>query len=104
MSQDPVEDGNPDTFDFLDAVDVFLEATVNGQASRVRVAYLPSGDSQLSAGASSLTLQTTGADILPYVEAPGGYKVAVDATGSIPPDAVTFDGRIVYRVTVTTKR
>lgn len=97
-STDALEDGNPDTFDFLDSVEVRIEAVIAGATRSAAIASLPSGDSQLGNGSSSIVLNTTGVDVLPYIEAAGGYKLRILVSGSIPPDDVLFDGQATYRV------
>ncbi|MCI0339695.1 MAG: hypothetical protein L0216_00855 [Planctomycetales bacterium] len=101
---DAIENGLPDDWSFLTAVDIFIEATVNGAPSSERVAFLPSGDAQFAAGNTTLNFQCTRVDVLPYFQAPGGYKLRISATGSIPPDDVIFNGRVVAEVTVSTRK
>lgn len=97
-SMDALEDGNPDTFDFLDSVEVQIEAAIAGQVRTATIASLPSGDTQLGNGSTTIVLTTTGVDILAYVQAAGGYTLRVLVAGSIPPDDVLFDGVVTYRV------
>lgn len=97
-SRDSLEDGRADNFDFLDSLTVVILATINGEASEAQIATLPTGDPQLGSSQSQVALQTTGVDILPYVEAPDGYRIQVRATGQLPPDDVAFNGVARYRV------
>jgi len=97
---DTLEDGRPDNFDFLDSLRIFVVATFNGQSEEVLVARLASGNAQLSSQRRNIVLDMTGADILGFVEAPGGYQVEVRAIGNLPPDSVVITGQAVYRVGV----
>lgn len=94
---DTQEDGIADTFDFADSVDVYLVANFGGQENRELVAFLPSGDPQLSSGMTRINLQVTGIDVLPFVEAASGYRVDISATGSPPADDVLFGGKVRFR-------
>ncbi len=103
-ARDAIENGLPDDWSFLQSMDIFIEATVNGVPSSERVAFLPSGDAQFAAGNTTLNFQCTRVDVLPYFEAPGSYKLRISATGSVPPDDVIFNGRVVAEVTASTKK
>lgn len=97
-AQDSGEDGQPDNFDFFKSVSVFIRATINGEERRELIAELPEGSDELSAGQSQIQFIMSGLDILPFVEAEGGYEVITEATGTPPSDDVYFDGEAVYRV------
>jgi len=97
---DNIEDGSPDNFDFVDSMQIYVMGTFNGQSEEVLVASLATGDPQLNSQRRNIVLEMTGADILGFVEAPGGYQVQVRASGNLPPDDVIFNGRAVYRVGV----
>ena len=97
-NEDAFEDGIDDNFDFISSLDLYIKATIDGEEKQTRIAYLGAEDSQIGSGASQLSLSVENVDILSYVEADGGYEVLVNATGEVPPDAVVFDGQIVYRV------
>lgn len=97
-AQDSAEDGEPDNFDFFTSVSVFIRATINGEERRELIAELPEGSEQLSSGQNQIQFTMSGLDILPFVEADGGYEVITEATGTPPSDDVYFDGEAVYRV------
>jgi len=97
---DRSENGMPDDFDFLSSLEVFIEAEIDGETRRVSLARLAEGDPQLEGGNRQLTLDTTGENILPFVEADGGYVLSSTASGSPPPDDVVFEGSVAYRVSV----
>lgn len=98
--EDALEDGQPDNFDFFQSLDLVILATYDGADREERIAYLAGDDTQVGSSATSLNLTTTNIDIQPFVEAPGGYTIQTQATGSAPPDDVVFDGEIRYQVGV----
>jgi hypothetical protein len=100
MSSDPLEDGRPDNFDFFTAIEVHILARIDGADSAALIASIPLGNPQLSNANRQIGFQMTGVDILPYVEAAGGYQIQIRASGSLPPDNVSFDGNAYYRVGV----
>lgn len=97
---DRLENGMPDDFSFLSSIDLHIEASIEGQTRRARLGGLPMNDPAFAQGARSLSLQMTGIDILDFVEASGGYRVEISATGEAPPDDVVFGGDVTYRVGV----
>ncbi len=97
-SSDTLEDGEPDNFNFLSSVDIYIKADFDGETQRERVGQIPENDPQLSATAQSVSFQMTGVDILRYVESDNGYEVQIQASGEAPADAVIFDGDVRYRV------
>jgi len=97
-STDSFEDGVDDNFDFIDGMELYIKATFDGEEQQTRVAYLDAEDAQIGSGSNHLALSIDNVDILDYVEADEGYEIVVNATGSVPPDDVIFDGKAVYRV------
>lgn len=97
---DRFENGMPDDFSFIQSIALSIQATIDNESRSEIVAILEAGDPQLTTASRVLNLDTTGIDILPYLEAPGGYQIQVSATGSAPPDDVVFDGELGYRVGV----
>ncbi len=97
---DPLEDGIPDDFAFVSSVDIYLEAVVDGTPRRELVAFITAGDPQLALGVASVTLSLTGIDLLGFVDVEGGFGIAIEAAGVLPPDRVVFTAYIVYEVTV----
>ncbi len=98
--QDSSEDGQPDNFDFLQSVDIMISADINGAEREERVAFLAGDDAQVGSGTRQLELITTGIDVLPFIEAEGGYSMQTRATGAAPPDDLVFGGAVRYRVGV----
>ena len=103
-SIDTLEDGQPDDFSFIDEIQVYIQADFGGGPQTELIAFLNSGDPQLDPGNSTISLTTTGVNILDYMEAPGGYTIEVQATGTLPPDDVIFDGLATYKVTAGLNR
>lgn len=97
---DALEDGEPDNFDFLTRVDIYIQGEFDGEIRRDLVGQIPEDDPQLSAAARSVDFQMTGVDILRYLESDNGYEVQIQASGDAPADAVIFDGDVRYRVGV----
>lgn len=97
---DRIEDGMPDDFSFLSSIELFIEASIDGRTQRARLGGLPENDPAFAEGARMLSLQMSNIDILRYVEAPGGYRVEINATGNAPPDDVVFAGAATYQVGV----
>ena len=100
QSEDTLEDGEPDNFDFLSDIEIYIEAVFDGQSERELLGVIDENDPQLSAGAQSIDFTLTGTNILRFVEADAGYAVQIEASGEAPPDAVLFGGGVVYRVGV----
>ena len=99
-NEDSLEDGEPDNFDFLSSVEIYIESEFDGVSQRELIGSIDADDPQLGAGAQSINFNLTGTDILRYVEADAGYSVQIEASGEPPPDAVMFGGDVVYRVGV----
>lgn len=97
-SNDTLEDGEPDNFNFMSGVDIYIEAEFDGQTNRELIGSVPEDDSQLTDSVQTLNFTMTGLDVLDYVEAESGYSVQIQASGESPPDAVIFDGEVSYRV------
>jgi hypothetical protein len=97
---DPLEDGEPDDFAFVDSVDLYIEALVDGTPRRELVAFVSEGDPQLAPGVASVALMVTGVDLLEFADAEGGFDITIEASGVLPPDRVLFNARITYEVTV----
>ncbi|MEM7259666.1 MAG: hypothetical protein AAF404_20010 [Pseudomonadota bacterium] len=95
---DAFEDGNDDNFDFLSSLEISVEAVLDGQEQSVVVARLTEDDPQIASGTRELQLTTTGADILDFIEAEGGYEVTIDGRGTVPPDDVIYAGKATYRL------
>ena len=103
-SDDPVrdsfEDGNEDNFDFVESLNLYIQANIGGTEQKESIAFLASTDPQIATSSRRISLETTGIDILDYVEADGGYQVVIEGSGNVPPDDVIFNGDVVYRVGV----
>ena len=97
QSEDNIEDGSLDDFDFLSSLAVSISAA--GQEP-VLVASVPEGDPQYGSGTRELQLTLEDVDILDYVEAPGGYALSVTVDGNTPPDNVIIEGDVSFRVGV----
>lgn len=92
------DDGNPDDFDFLSKLEVYLRATIDGTVREDLVASLPEGDEQYSSGARSIVLNTTSVDVLDYIELGDGYDMVIKVSGLSPIDPVIIGGSLKYRV------
>lgn len=97
-SVDSLEDGVDDNFDFLSSVEIYIQAEINDVSERLLIGSIEEADVQLSESRQLISFTMTGADILQFVEADEGYEVQIQASGDAPPDAVIFDGEVVYRV------
>ncbi len=87
--------GDTDDFDFLDAIEIFVESRQAGSTlPRQRIAVLD----PVPRGVRRLELEPEGVDLIEYVQE--GALLTSNARGTFPPDAVTFDGRIVLVVEV----
>ena len=98
--RDALEDGMDDDLSFLSSIDLFITAAVDGAERTARLGGIPANDPRLDpdVAARTVELDMTRTDILDFVEAPGGYEVRIDVGGFAPPDDVTFDGDVTYRV------
>lgn len=87
----------PDTddFDFIDSIDIFVESSQSGSTlPRQRVAFLEA----VPRGARSISLSLEDVDLIEYVRE--GARLTSTATGTVPPDDVTFDGDLSLAVEV----
>lgn len=100
QSEDTLEDGEPDSFDFLSSMEIYIQAEIDGETSQTLIGSIPESDPQLGASAQSISFTMTGVDILDYVESDTGYDIQILASGQAPQDAVIFDGSVEYRVGV----
>lgn len=84
-----------DDFGFLDSIDVYVESRESGSSlPRQRIAHLdPVPD-----GARTISLSLDDVDLIEYVNE--GALLTATATGSQPPDDVTFAGQIELVVDV----
>ena len=98
QSEDSLEDGNADNFNFLSSIEIFIQAEIDGETQQELVGSIPESDPQLSASAQSISFTMTGIDIKDFVESDSGYEVQIQASGEAPRDAVIFDGTVGYRV------
>jgi hypothetical protein len=98
--RDSFEDGNEDNFDFVESLNLYIQANIGGTEQKESIAFLASTDPQIATSSRRISLETTGIDILDYVEADGGYQVVIEGSGNVPPDDVIFNGDVVYRVGV----
>jgi len=97
---DLAENGMADDFSFIDSLVLSIEATFDGENRVTELARVQSDDPGLAPGSRRLSLETSDANILDFVEADGGYRLVSTATGSPPPDDVVFAGSVDYRVNV----
>ena len=94
------EDGMPDDLSFLNGLDLYIVATIDGERQIERLGGLPENDPALDPdrAARTLELDMTGVNILDFVEAPEGYVVRMEVGGELPPDDVVFGGTIEYEI------
>ena len=94
---DDLDDGMPDDLSFLSGIELSISA--DGLEDEV-LGSIPENDPRLdpAEAARTVALDMTEVDILDFVEAPGGYEVRIEVVGSAPPDDVTFDGDVTYRI------
>lgn len=86
--------GDSDDFDFVQGVDIFIESTKQGTAlQRQKIADLPSPEKKQT----KMSLRTyPEVNLVPYINE--GSRITSTAEGSVPPDDVTFNGKIVVHV------
>ena len=92
------DDGNPDNFDFLSKLEVYLRGDFNGVERTELVASLPAGDPQIGSNTRTLNLITTNVDVLDYIELGEDYDMVVRVSGLSPLDPVIIGGSLKYRV------
>ena len=100
QSEDTLEDGIADNFDFLASIEIYIQTETDGETRQELIGSIPESDPQLSASAQSISFTMTGVDILDFVESDAGYEIQIQASGESPRDAVIFDGEVTYRVGV----
>jgi hypothetical protein len=88
--------GDTDDFDFVRSIDVFVESRKSGSPlQKVKIADLPSPQT----GVKQLNLRTyPEVDLLPYINE--GCQISATASGTAPPDDVTFDGQVTVRAKI----
>jgi hypothetical protein len=82
--------GQPPTFDFLDSVVVYAEASGLEKREVARLSPVPRG-----AGTIDFTVSRD-VDLLPYLQR--GATLTTTATGSAPESTFTFDGEAVVEI------
>lgn len=97
---DAIEDGAQDSFYFISGLSVSIRARFNNRLNEQIVAFLPEGDPQIGTSARTLSLTTSSADVLDYLQANGGYELLLNFDGTVPPDDVIFSGIGRFRVGV----
>ncbi len=87
--------GDTDDLSFIDSIEIFVESSASGSAlPRQRVARLdPAPD-----GTRTLSLDAERVDLIEYVRE--GARLTANASGTLPPDDVTYDGHIELIVEV----
>jgi hypothetical protein len=83
-----------DDFDFVQSVDIYIESTRQGSTlQRVKIADLPGPPGAVK----QMDLRTyPDVNLLPYINE--GSRITSMASGMVPTDDVTFNGKIVVRV------
>jgi hypothetical protein len=86
--------GDTDDFSFVQGVDIFIESTMSGTAlQKQKIADLPTAPGAVQ----QLDLHTyPDVNLLPYINE--GSRISSTATGNVPPDDVTFNGKITVHV------
>lgn len=87
----------PDTddFDFVDRIEIFVESSQSGSAlPRQRVASLEA----VPRGARSISLTPDDVDLIDYLRE--GARLTSSASGTVPPDDVTFAGHLELAIEV----
>lgn len=93
ITETQLPDGDEDTWEFVDEIHVFVASSANGSSlPRVEIA------SVIAPGAvTTMTFDVDGGiDLKPYVDE--GSVVESEASGTIPPDDVSYDGEGVFTV------
>lgn len=86
--------GDSDNFDFVKNVEIYIESTKSGTTlQKQKIADLPSPP---PAGSTELSLRCyIDVNLVPYINE--GSRITSTASGSVPPDDVTFDGLITVQ-------
>jgi len=97
---DANENGIPDDFSFIDTLSLYIRADINGMDSRQLIAELPENWNEIRDGLQQFSMTMQSVNILDYVEAPNGYTIESEASGTAPADNVIFGGSAEYNVKV----
>lgn len=86
--------GNVHDFSFVQTVDIYIESTKSGTTlTRQKIADLPNPPGNQT----KIDLRTyPDINLLPYINE--GSRITSTATGTVPPNDVTFNGQIVVHV------
>ncbi len=95
---DANDDGNLDTFEFVSTLKLSLVATVDGELVVEPIATLPMSDPQIASNATTLSMDVEDTDIRDLIEAEGGCQLRIEITGTAPPDTVSVDAAISFRL------
>lgn len=81
--------GDTDDLSFIDSIEIFVESSASGSSlPRQRVARLdPAPD-----GTRTLSIDPEPVDLIEYVRE--GARLTANASGTLPPDDVTYGGRV----------
>jgi len=80
------------TFDFLQEIHLFAEATGHPKVEIAKLTSVPRGQTTV------IFDVVPGVDLLPYINA--GAAITATATGSQPPRETKFDGKIVVKIRI----
>lgn len=95
---DRIEDGNPDSFEFVSGLNISLSADVGGVLTTVAIADLPENDPQIASNATSLTMNVNSDENIRDLIEGEDVNLLVSVIGRIPPDNVKVDADIRFRV------
>ena len=98
-SIDREEDGQPDNFDFMKSMKLYIAAVVHGEHKQAYLAGMNDFNLKWGGNRKQMIMKQSGMDIKEYVDAPGGFRILAHMTGTPPPDKVIFSGKVTYRVT-----
>lgn len=87
------------TWDFLDTLEVSVEAEDLEKRLIASVGEGTASDTAIPDGATTLDLDPAGVNLAPYLKANGGFTLSSVATGCPPENDATFDGRVVMNLT-----
>ena len=97
-TQDSIEDGAPDNFDFLTSANIFIRGEFEDATRIMLIATLPENDPQIGAATRNLDFTVVDNNVFDFLLLPNGYDIVLELEGSIPADNVTFTGQLTYRV------
>lgn len=83
-----------ESWDFITGIEIFVSADGLQTQLIASLGEDTQSATPIPAGATTLSLETTGLNLAPYIKANGGFIMSSEATGCPPQSDAVFDGQV----------